>query len=41
VRPAVKVSRPVVQAPKAAAPKAAPQPAKPATPAAQPDAKKR
>ena len=46
VRPAVKVSKPVVQAPKAAAPKAAapkaaPQPAKPATPAPQPDAKKR
>ena len=45
VRPAVKVSKPVVQAPKAAAakaaaPKAAPQPAKPATPAPQPDAKK-
>ncbi len=40
VRPAVKASKPVVQAPKAAAPKAAPQPAKPATPAPQPDAKK-
>ncbi len=40
VRPAVKVSRPVVQAAKAAAPKAAAQPAKPATPAPQPDAKK-
>src|SRR6267143_1215435 len=36
VRPAVKVSRPVVQAAKAPAPKAAAQPAKPATPAAQP-----
>src|SRR5947207_10799986 len=39
VRPAVKVSKPVVQAPKAAAPKAAapkaaPEPAKPATPGA-------
>ena len=40
VRPAVKVSRPVVRAAKAAAPKAAAQPARPATPAPQPDAKK-
>jgi len=41
VRPAVKVSKPVVvQAAKPAAPKAAAQPAKPATPAPQPDAKK-
>ena len=43
VRPAVKVSRPVVRAAKAPAPKAAAQPAKPAkpaTPAPQPDAKK-